>query len=126
MASRGINLFAEREGFEPSVPRKVQQFSRLPRSTTPASLLKNIKRGSRQAGTQRRNWETRFFYYVYLTATLRHCAAVFAFNHKKSNRKSRKNFHYSGTSLKTLREILQNFGNHKGAATYKNQVFALC
>ncbi len=32
-----LNL-AEREGFEPSVPRKVQQISSLPRSTTPASL----------------------------------------------------------------------------------------
>ena len=31
-------FMAEREGFEPSVPRKVQQISSLPRSTTPASL----------------------------------------------------------------------------------------
>ena len=29
---------AEREGFEPSVPRRGQRFSRPPRSTTPASL----------------------------------------------------------------------------------------
>ncbi len=30
---------AEREGFEPSVPLRVQRFSRPPRSTTPAPLL---------------------------------------------------------------------------------------
>ncbi len=29
---------AEREGFEPSVPLRVQRFSRPPRSTTPAPL----------------------------------------------------------------------------------------
>src|SRR5204862_6371640 len=29
---------AEREGFEPPVPRRAQQISSLPRSTTPASL----------------------------------------------------------------------------------------
>jgi hypothetical protein len=29
---------AESKGFEPLVPRRVQQFSRLPRSTTPAAL----------------------------------------------------------------------------------------
>src|SRR4051812_39517156 len=34
-----VNItLAEREGFEPSVPRKVQRFSRPPRSTTPAPL----------------------------------------------------------------------------------------
>ena len=33
-----ITRLAEREGFEPSVPRKVQQISSLPRSTTPAPL----------------------------------------------------------------------------------------
>ena len=32
------NLMAEREGFEPSVPVKVQRFSRPPRSTAPAPL----------------------------------------------------------------------------------------
>ncbi len=32
-------LQAESEGFEPPVPRRVQQISSLPRSTTPAALL---------------------------------------------------------------------------------------
>src|SRR6267378_6447961 len=32
------NVLAEREGFEPPVPRRAQQISSLPRSTTPASL----------------------------------------------------------------------------------------
>lgn len=32
-------LSAESEGFEPPVPRRVQQISSLPRSTTPAALL---------------------------------------------------------------------------------------
>ena len=31
--------FAEKEGFEPPVPVRVQRFSRPPRSTTPAFLL---------------------------------------------------------------------------------------
>ena len=31
---------AERVGFEPTVPVRAQQFSRLPRSTTPAPLRK--------------------------------------------------------------------------------------
>ena len=34
-----ITLLAEREGFEPSVPRKVQQISSLPHSTALAPLL---------------------------------------------------------------------------------------
>ena len=33
------SLFAEREGFEPSVPVRVQRFSRPSRSATPASFL---------------------------------------------------------------------------------------
>ena len=33
------NSFAERQGFEPLVPARVQRFSRPPRSTTPAPLL---------------------------------------------------------------------------------------
>jgi hypothetical protein len=33
---------AERVGFEPTVPLEVQQISNLPRSTTPAPLLKSI------------------------------------------------------------------------------------
>ena len=38
--NRSFNyLFAESEGFEPPVPRRVQQISSLPRSTTPAALL---------------------------------------------------------------------------------------
>ena len=32
-------IIAESEGFEPPVPRRVQQISSLPRSTTPAALL---------------------------------------------------------------------------------------
>ena len=32
-------VLAESEGFEPPVPRRVQQISSLPRSTTPAALL---------------------------------------------------------------------------------------
>jgi len=31
-------FMAESEGFEPPVPRRVQQISSLPRSTTPAAL----------------------------------------------------------------------------------------
>ena len=34
---------AEREGFEPPVPRRVQLISSQPRSTTPASLLEHTK-----------------------------------------------------------------------------------
>lgn len=34
-------LFAERQGFEPWVPVRVQRFSRPSRSTTPASFLKS-------------------------------------------------------------------------------------
>jgi hypothetical protein len=41
-APRDLISVAEREGFEPSEPRRVQQFSRLPRSTTPASLHKPV------------------------------------------------------------------------------------
>lgn len=33
---------AEREGFEPSVPVKVQHLSRVPRSTAPAPLQEKI------------------------------------------------------------------------------------
>ena len=35
-------LLAEREGFEPSVPVRVQRFSRPSRSTTPASFQWSI------------------------------------------------------------------------------------
>ncbi len=41
-------VMAERVGFEPTVPAKVQQFSRLPDSTTLAPLRKsseNVKKG---------------------------------------------------------------------------------
>ena len=34
----GLYILAESEGFEPPVPRRVQQISSLPRSTTPAAL----------------------------------------------------------------------------------------
>lgn len=36
-------LSAEREGFEPPAPVRVQRFSRPPRSTTPASFLIGYK-----------------------------------------------------------------------------------
>src|SRR2546426_11964908 len=36
--ARARDCMAEREGFEPPVPRRAQQISSLPRSTTPASL----------------------------------------------------------------------------------------
>ena len=35
-------VFAEREGFEPSVQLPVQRFSRPSRSTTPASFLRSF------------------------------------------------------------------------------------
>ena len=37
-----ISLLAESEGFEPSVPLRVQHLSRVPRSTAPATLRKNF------------------------------------------------------------------------------------
>lgn len=38
-----IDFFAERKGFEPLVPVRVQRFSRPPRSTTPASFLISLQ-----------------------------------------------------------------------------------
>lgn len=38
-----VKYLAEREGFEPSVPVRVQRFSRPSRSTTPASFLNSVR-----------------------------------------------------------------------------------
>ena len=38
-----LYLTAERKGFEPLVPVRVQRFSRPPRSTTPASFLISLQ-----------------------------------------------------------------------------------